>query len=70
VEEEAAGILPSSRILQILSPGWERARVRGIKKTESDNFVSAQERSDEAISHESRSKNNECFATLPLGYSP
>jgi hypothetical protein len=36
------GILPSVRTLPIHSPGRERARVRGIKKAESNNFVSEQ----------------------------
>ena len=43
VEAETAGILPSARALQIPSPGWERAGVRGIKKADSDNFVSEQQ---------------------------
>ena len=32
VEAETGGILPFVRALQIPSPGWERARVKGIKK--------------------------------------
>jgi len=39
---ETVGILPSVRALQIPSPGWERVRVRRIKKADSDNFVSEQ----------------------------
>jgi hypothetical protein len=66
VEAETAGILPSVRALQIPSPGWERARVRGIKKADSDNFVSEQERSDEAISLSERSMDRDCFAELAM----
>ena len=43
VEAETGGMFSFVSALPIPSPGWERARVRGIKKADSDNFVSEQE---------------------------
>jgi hypothetical protein len=45
VETETAGMLLSVRALPIPSPGWERARVRGIKRADSNTFISEQQES-------------------------
>ena len=52
IEAETGRMFSSVSALPIPSPGWERARVRGIKKADSDNVVSEQEQSDETISQQ------------------